>query len=122
QELGNKVQVQFTPHVGPYTRGILSTTILRPSRSIDVAALYKCYDNEPFVRVLPEGQVPDLSEVRGSNFCDISLHVVDGGNLLEVVSAIDNMVKGAAGQAVQNMNLMYGFAETAGIDLIPAAF
>ncbi len=123
---GKPVNVVFTPHLLPMSRGIIATTyarLERPSTVEDIHALYAAhYASEPFVRVLPVGSTATTRNVRGSNFCDISLHVVDGGNLLEVVSAIDNMVKGAAGQAVQNMNLMYGFAETAGIDLIPAAF
>ncbi len=116
QELGNKVQVQFTPHVGPYTRGILSTTILRPSRNIDVAALYKCYANEPFVRVLPEGQVPDLSEVRGSNFCDIGWSWDQRTGNLIIVSAIDNLVGGTAGMGVQCMNVAFGLDERTGLN------
>jgi len=89
----------------------------------EVHALYTAhYAKEPFVRVLPLGSTATTRNVRGSNYCDVSVHVVNGGTLLEMVSALDNMVKGAAGQAVQNMNLLFDFAETAGIDQAPAAF
>ena len=80
------------------------------------------YEKEPFVRVLDAGKNPTTRNVRYSNYCDMQVYVVDGGKMLQVVSVLDNMVKGASGQAVQNMNLMFGFEETAGIDLIPAAF
>ena len=86
-------------------------------------ALYAAhFANEPFVRVLPLGMTATTRNVRGSNYCDVSVHVVNGGMTLETVSALDNMVKGAAGQAVENMNLVMGFDETAGIDLVPTAF
>lgn len=115
QELEYKALVQFTPHVGPYTRGILSTITLRPTREVDVEACYACYENEPFVRVLEEGALPELKHVRASNFCDIGW-VADSrtGNVV-VVSAIDNLVGGTAGAAVQCMNLMFGIEETSGL-------
>lgn len=115
QELGGDFQVQFSPHVGPYTRGILSTITVRPSEAVDVAACYACYDDEPFVRVLGEGNLPQLAAVRTTNFCDIGW-VMDErtGNLL-LVSAIDNLVGGTAGMAVQCMNLMFGVDETTGL-------
>jgi N-acetyl-gamma-glutamyl-phosphate reductase len=80
------------------------------------------YRNEPFVRVLPAGAVAASGRVRQSNFCDISLHPDQAGTTLIAVSAIDNMVKGAAGQAVQNMNIVMGFDECAGLGMIPALF
>jgi N-acetyl-gamma-glutamyl-phosphate reductase len=115
QELGHKAMVQFTPHVGPYTRGILSTITIRPAAAVDVAACYERYASEPFVRVLGEGVLPELKHVRASNFCDIGW-VADArtGNLV-VVSAIDNLAGGTAGMAVQCMNLMFGVDETAGL-------
>ncbi len=123
---GGPVNVVFTPHLLPMSRGIVATTyakLAKPATAEEVHALYAGrYAGEPFVRMLPLGSVPSTRNVRGSNFCDISVHVVSGGTVLEMVSALDNMVKGAAGQAVQNMNVMFGFAETEGIDLIPAAF
>ena len=80
------------------------------------------YVAEPFVRVLPEGKNPVTKNVRYSNYCDMQVYTVHNGRMLQIVSVLDNMVKGAAGQAVQNMNLMFGFAETAGLDMIPPAF
>lgn len=117
QEIGGKWMVQFSPHVAPLTRGILSTITLRPSRPLDPAALYRCYENEPFVRVLPEGQIPDINHVRGSNFCDLGW-VMDErtGNLL-IVSAIDNLVGGTAGMGIQCMNIRFGLDERAGLRL-----
>lgn len=117
QELDFKAQVQFTPHVAPVTRGILSTIVLRPSRAIDVAALYGCYEAEPFVRVLGEGKIPDLNHVRGSNFCDIGW-VEDHrtGNIV-IVSAIDNLVGGTAGMGMQCMNVAFGLDERTGLRL-----
>lgn len=123
---GSDVTVVFTPHLLPMSRGIIATSyakLLKPATVEEIHGIYeKRYADEPFVRVLPVGAVANTRNVRGSNFCDISIHVVAGGTMLEIVSALDNMVKGAAGQAVQNMNLMFGFDESAGIDLIPAAF
>ncbi len=115
QELGGVHQVQFSPHVGPYTRGILSTITVRPSDAFDVAACYACYDDEPFVRVLGEGNLPQLAAVRATNFCDIGW-VTDGrtGNVI-LVSALDNLVGGTAGIAIQCMNLMFGVDECSGL-------
>lgn len=126
QASGKQVNVVFTPHLLPMSRGIIATVYAQLEKHMteqEVHDLYTAhYKNEPFVRVLPLGSVATTRNVRGSNWCDISVHVVNGGTMLEVVSAIDNMVKGAAGQAVQNMNLISGFPETAGIDAVPAAF
>ncbi len=123
---GGAVNVVFTPHLLPMSRGIIATSyakLLKGATAEDMHALYeRRYAGEPFVRVLPLGTVANTRNVRGSNYCDISVHVVADGTVLEIVSALDNMVKGAAGQAVQNMNVAFGFEETAGIDLIPAAF
>ncbi len=123
---GKPVNVVFTPHLIPMSRGIIATVYAQLEKKMtaeEVHALYaEHYKAEPFVRVLPLGSTATTRNVRGSNFCDVSVHVVNGGATLEMVSAIDNMVKGAAGQAVQNMNLLFGFAETAGIDQVPAAF
>jgi N-acetyl-gamma-glutamyl-phosphate reductase len=123
---GKPVNVVFTPHLLPMSRGIIATVyapLVKPMTAEEVHALYSAhYAKEPFVRVLPLGSTATTRNVRGSNYCDVSVHVVNGGTLLEMVSALDNMVKGAAGQAVQNMNLLFDFAETAGIDQAPAAF
>ena len=115
QEIGHKAMVQFTPHVAPLTRGILSTITFRPAGPVDVAKALRCYDIEPFVRVLPEGELPEVRFVRGSNFCDIGW-VMDErtGNLL-IVSAIDNMMGGTAGMALQCLNIMFGLDETTGL-------
>ena len=78
-----------------------------------------CYANEPFVDVLPRGAHPETRSVRGSNHCRIAVHRPQNGDTVIVLSVIDNLVKGAAGQAVQNMNIMFGFAETAGLDVVP---
>ncbi len=117
QELGFKFKVQFTPHVGPYTRGILSTITVRVKEPFDVAPYYARYAAEPFVRVLGEGKPAEIRHVRGSNFCDIGW-VMDKrtGNLV-IVSAIDNLVGGTAGMAVQCMNVMFGLDERAGLKL-----
>lgn len=123
---GSPVNVIFTPHLLPMSRGIIAT-VYAPLKTAamagDMQTLYeRFYAEEPFVRVLPHGSVATTRNVRLSNFCDISVHVVNGGKMLEVVSALDNMIKGAAGQAVQNMNLLCGFEETQGIDQVPPAF
>jgi N-acetyl-gamma-glutamyl-phosphate reductase len=117
QELGFKFKVQFTPHVGPYTRGILSTITVRVREPFDVAPYYARYAAEPFVRVLGEGKPAEIRHVRGSNFCDIGW-VMDKrtGNLV-IVSAIDNLVGGTAGMAVQCMNVMFGLDERTGLKL-----
>ena len=123
---GKPVKVIFTPHLLPMSRGIIATVyapLIEPMTADAVHALYiDHYAQEPFVRILPLGATATTRNVRGSNYCDLSVHVVGDGSMLEMVSAIDNMVKGAAGQAVQNMNLMYDFDETTGIDAVPAAF
>jgi len=123
---GKPVNVIFTPHLLPMSRGIIATVyapLLKPMTAEEVHAIYTAhYANEPFVRVLPLGSTATTRNVRMSNFCDVSVHVVNDGRMLETVSALDNMVKGASGQAVQNMNLLFGFHECAGIDQIPAAF
>jgi len=120
---GRKVEVSFTPHLMPMNRGMLSTIHVRPAAGADAgalrSALAEIYREEPFVRVLPEGTVPATRNVRGSNQCLIGVFPdrVPGRAIL--VSAIDNLVKGASGQALQNMNLMFGLPETQGLDLQP---
>lgn len=122
---GEDVKVTFTPHLLPVNRGIVSTIyvgILPGTTAEEIDALYRgFYADEPFVRVMPKGSIANLKYVTYSNYCDISLHFDSRTNRLIVVSAIDNMVKGAAGQAVQNMNLLFGLPEQAGIDLVPPA-
>jgi N-acetyl-gamma-glutamyl-phosphate reductase len=116
---GREIRINFTPHLLPVNRGIL-TTIYAPLKGSvktgEVLRLYRnTYRKEPFVRVCEEGRFPDIRNVRGTNFCDIGLMVNQRTRTLVVVTAIDNLIKGASGQAVQNMNLMMGFKETAGI-------
>ncbi|HBI14344.1 MAG TPA: N-acetyl-gamma-glutamyl-phosphate reductase [Desulfobulbaceae bacterium] len=116
---GSQVTVSFTPHLLPVSRGILSTMYARLTRELDLAVLHKLYEqtyrDERFVRLCPAGSVPATQHVRGSNFCDIGLALDRRTGRIIVMSAIDNIVKGAAGQAVQNMNLMHGFVETTGL-------
>ena len=122
---GNNVRVTFVPHLLPVNRGIVSTVYadLKPGCSVEkVHEIYaKTYEKEHFVRVLPLGDVANLRNVRMSNYCDISVHEDAHTSKLIIVSAIDNMFKGAAGQAVQNMNIALGIDETAGIDFVPPA-
>jgi len=116
---GAPIHILFTPHLAPMERGILTTAYLRPLKKVSAEALIdlytKFYGRAPFVRVMENGRLVDTKNVRGLNYCDISV-VVDGrtGRIV-ILSAIDNLVKGAAGQAVQNMNLVCGFPETMGL-------
>ncbi len=116
---GSDVVVSFSPHLVPATRGILSTcyaSLATPLNQEELLSLYQeKYAEEPFVRVLPTGVLPNISQVRGSNYCDIGLVFDPRTNRVIVVSAIDNLVKGAAGQALQNMNLMLGLPEETGL-------
>jgi N-acetyl-gamma-glutamyl-phosphate reductase len=109
----------FTAHLLPVDRGILETTYFRARKvrnSSEVVSIYReRYKNEPFVRVYEPDHVPDLRAVQRTNFCDIGVRFDAAGGRAVVVSAIDNLVKGAAGQAVQNMNLLLGFDETEGL-------
>jgi len=120
---GKKLVITFTPHLVPMDRGILSTIYAVPGAPVTTAELLKLYNDfykgEPFVRVLPEGSFPSTAFVRGSNFCDIGLSVDSRSGRVIVVSAIDNLVKGASGQAVQNMNIMNGFPEAMGLEGLP---
>ena len=120
---GATVQVSFTPHLLPINRGILSTMYasLKMSKSTaDLLDVYRqAYAEEPFVRVMPGNELPNVAYVRGTNFCDVGLVSDERTGRVIVTSAIDNLVKGAAGQAVQNMNLMYGFKEQLGLGIVP---
>ncbi|PIE73243.1 MAG: N-acetyl-gamma-glutamyl-phosphate reductase [Deltaproteobacteria bacterium] len=118
-----EVHLSFTPHLLPIARGILSTIyadLKRECTEGEVAELYRdFYGNETFVRLLEEGRLPATQYVRGSNYCDIGVKIDPFSGRIIVMSAIDNIMKGAAGQAVQNMNLMCGFAEEAGLGMAP---
>jgi N-acetyl-gamma-glutamyl-phosphate reductase len=120
---GLPVELTFVPHLTPMIRGIHATLYARlTDPSLDVQALFaERYAGEPFVDVLPAGSHPETRSVRASNLCRIAVHRPQGGEIVVVLSVIDNLVKGAAGQAVQNMNLMFGFPETAGLDLVPVS-
>jgi N-acetyl-gamma-glutamyl-phosphate reductase len=117
QELDHKVQIQFSPHVGPFTRGILSTITVRPNEDLDLNSIFSVYDDEPFVRVLGEGTIPNLNHVHGTNFCDFGWVKDERTGNLIIVSTIDNLVGGTAGMAVQCMNLMFSIEETTGLRL-----
>jgi N-acetyl-gamma-glutamyl-phosphate reductase len=116
---GKNITVTFTPHIMPLERGMLSTIYMNLKKKVSSAealAMYQeAYKNEPFVRVLPEGEIPRVKNVVNTNFCDIGLKVDERTGRLIVVSAIDNLVKGASGQAVQNMNIMFGIDEKEGL-------
>lgn len=120
---GQEVVVSFTPHLVPMSRGILSTiyaTLSTGVTSADVVEAYRDqYSNEPFVRLCPSGVYPATQHIRGGNFCDIGFKVDPRTGRIVVLSAIDNLVKGAAGQAVQNMNIISGFEETEGLMVVP---
>ena len=120
---GKPVTISFTPHLLPISRGILSTIYANLNDGVDTAAVAAAYDefyrDEYFVRLCPSGIYPATQYVRGGNFCDIGFKVDLRTGRLVILSAIDNLVKGAAGQAVQNMNLMCGFAESEGLGIVP---
>lgn len=117
QAAGKPVRLTFVPHLTPMIRGIHATLYARLTAAADLQALYeKRYAGEPFVDVLPPGAHPDTRSVRGANFCRIAVHRPQGGDMAVVLSVIDNLVKGAAGQAIQNMNIMFGLPETMGLD------
>lgn len=111
------ISIVFTPHLIPMSRGILSTIYLKLIKPMTTAAVIdsykKFYKNEPFIRICDEGKFPQVKDVAHTNYCDIGVKVK--GSTLIVISCIDNLVKGAAGQAVQNMNIMCGFEETEGL-------
>lgn len=116
---GRSLGLTFVPHLVPMVRGILATVYARVTRTTDFQALYeKRYAGEPFVDVLPPGSQPETRWVRGTNQCRIALHRPLDGDTLVVLAVEDNLVKGAAGQAVQNMNLMFGFPEAQGLEHI----
>ena len=123
---GEEIKITFVPHLLPLNRGILSTIYakLKNKNSLEnIFNYYKeFYKDAKFVRVLNIGNIANLKNVKYSNYCDISIHIDERTNKLIIVSAIDNMVKGAAGQAIQNMNIALGFEEDAGLDIIPPAF
>jgi N-acetyl-gamma-glutamyl-phosphate reductase len=120
---GHSVTVTFTPHLMPMNRGILSTIYVKMAKGATVAdlrqVLESTYEGEPFVRVLPQGQFPATHHVRGANLCHIGLTADRRAGRAILVSAIDNLVKGASGQAVQDMNVVLGLPETTGLAVEP---
>lgn len=120
------VKITFVPHLLPVNRGIISTVYAPLKEGVTEEQIRNVYEefyqNEYFVRLLPKGMVADIHNIKYSNFGDISLHIDTRTNTLVAVSAIDNMVKGAAGQAVQNMNIVCGLDEKTGLEIIPPAF
>ena len=113
---GRSIGLTFVPHLTPMIRGIHATLYARITKNIDFQRLFEeRYRGEPFVDVLPPGSEPDTRSVRAANVCRIAVHRPHGGDMLVVISVIDNLVKGAAGQAVQNMNIMFGLEETLGL-------
>lgn len=122
---GEKTNITFVPHLLPVNRGILATCYahLKKGNAEEIKKAYEdYYKNELFVRVLKSGNTPNIKNVKYTNYCDVAVTVDDRTGTLIAISAIDNMVKGAAGQAVQNMNLCLGFEESAGLKLVPPAF
>lgn len=123
---GEEVKITFVPHLLPINRGIISTIYLPLKEALDLQNIYEIYEeaykDETFVRLLELGETADLKFVKYSNYCDISLHLDERCKTLVVVACIDNMVKGAAGQAIQNMNLMCGFPEDTGLGFIAPSF
>jgi len=120
---GEKVVITFTPHLVPMKRGILSTIYASLEKSCSEKEILDLYHNfyaaEKFVRIHPSDLLPSTADVLGSNYCDIGLRIDKRNNRLILLAAIDNLVKGASGQAVQNMNLMLGFEESLGLDIVP---
>ncbi len=116
---GRATRLVFVPHLTPMIRGIHATLYAQLTRDVDLQLLFEQqFAGEPFVDVMPAGAHPETRSVRGSNICRIAVHRPGGGDIAVVLSVIDNLTKGAAGQAVQNMNLMCGLVETTGLEQI----
>lgn len=125
---GKQIRINFTPHLVPMNRGILATEYATLKKKADgslptydeVKAVYdKYYAKEKFVRVLPKGVCPETKWVEGSNYVDVNFVIDERTGRIVMMGALDNLVKGAAGQAVQNMNLLFGFEETEGLEMVP---
>ena len=120
---GEPLRLSFIPHLLPITRGMLTSVITRPRQALStadaLAVLGEAYADEPFVRVLPEGEFPSVAAVRGTNFCDVAAVSDERAGTLLLLSALDNLGKGASGQMVQCLNVMAGLEETAGLQLGP---
>jgi len=115
-----KVGFTFVPHLTPLIRGIHATLYAKLNKAVELQALFEArFDKEHFVDVLPSGSHPETRSVRGSNTCRIAVHQPQGSDVVVILSVIDNLVKGAAGQAVQNMNIMFNLPETTGLAVVP---
>jgi N-acetyl-gamma-glutamyl-phosphate reductase len=122
-EAQTPITITFVPHLVPLSRGMLTTLYTTPEKSVSSDDIRSClesfYAGRHFVRLCPDDKLPDTRNVRGTNFCDVGFKLNVPQNRLILISAIDNLVKGAAGQAVQNMNIMLGLDETTGLRQIP---
>jgi len=116
---GRPVHIQFTPHLLPMNRGILATVYVKGDAQVIHNTLISCYTAEPFITVLPFGQLPSTRDVRGSNFCHLGVIGDRIAGRTVIVSVIDNLTKGSSGQALQNANLMLGLDETMGLMMAP---
>ena len=123
REASRPVELTFVPHLVPMSRGMLTTIYASPIRNLQVQDIGNClksaYSDHVFIRLCPDGRGPDTLHVKGTNFCDIGFKLDKRSNRLILISAIDNLVKGAAGQAVQNMNIMLGLDASAGLSHMP---
>jgi N-acetyl-gamma-glutamyl-phosphate reductase len=123
RESGSVVKISFVPHLVPMTRGILTTIYADPVKKITPEEIQNCWDSFysgcPFIRICHDNGLPDVLHVRGTNYCDMGFRLDERNNRLILISAIDNLVKGAAGQAVQSMNIMLGLDQTAGLMMVP---
>ncbi len=119
---GSDVGLTFIPHLTPMVRGIHATLYARPLGATSAGQLQGLYEQrfakEPFVDVLPAGMVPETRSVKASNYCQISVTHLPASNMIVVLSVVDNLVKGSSGQAIQNMNIMFGLPETTGLDQV----
>jgi N-acetyl-gamma-glutamyl-phosphate reductase len=117
---GGEIGLTFVPHLTPMIRGIHATLYGRLTRGVDLQTLFEQrYAGEPFVDVMPAGSLPETRSVRGANHCRIAVYRPQDGDTVVVLSVIDNLVKGAAGQAVQNMNIMFELPETTALNNLP---
>lgn len=123
RQSGAETMIQFTPHLVPMTRGILATAYGKLTKQVTQAQIQEfyasAYADQPFVRIRSAGSHPRTKEVYGSNYCDIAVHVDERTGRVILLSVIDNVVKGAAGQAIHNMNVMFELPETMGLPLVP---
>jgi len=119
---GQKIQLSFVPHLIPVNRGILTTIYCKPNQPLDYdrirEAFIGLYGNDKFIRLLPKGVSAETKWVKGSNYMDIGIFLDERTNRIIITSALDNLIKGSAGQAIQNMNIMFGFKEESGLDRV----